>query len=150
MPLKNRLEEVINRYERAHNIVKEYKEGRLSKDELGNAFTQLSEDRKNVDRHNREYLDQQRRLHLSHRALEEDVNVDVNDNDEDVEEEEQQDEQGYVNGSNQADDQEDRTEATTPPPTTTTTSLPTTTQDTKKKKKIEKKLWKQYGSFWDE
>jgi GTP-sensing pleiotropic transcriptional regulator CodY len=78
MPLKNRLQEVISRYERASQLVKGFKEGTLSEAELGNSFKQLRKERKRVDLHNRRFLMEQRRQYLGE-EVDDDDNHDNNE-----------------------------------------------------------------------
>lgn len=147
MPLRNRLEEVINRYERATQLVKSYKEGELSEDVLGSEFKKLREDRKAVHKNNQSYIKEQRRLHLGPKVAEElekdeekeeeeetvgseevDEDDDSYEDEEDEEEEEEEEEKlSAIDGSPMGDNVEDATVEMS---------------------KSEKKLWKQYGSFW--
>lgn len=137
MPLKNRLEEVINRYERASRIVKRYKEGELSEEELTRSFKQLRKDRKLVDLHNRRFLtEERRRCNRMHDIDEEEEDTNTNTtqpllpqqqeeeeeasdvesgNESEVPEEDKEDEEipeEETTGSNEADDEARDTDAT--------------------------------------
>lgn len=62
--LLNRLEQVIHNYEQAATLVKEYERGHLSEEMLEDEFKKLHARRKAVERHNREFINEQRRLFL--------------------------------------------------------------------------------------
>lgn len=161
MPLKNRLEEVIRRYERASQLVKGYKEGTLSEEELGRSFKQLRKDRKAVDLHNRRFLIQERRRHSREEEVVDDNDINnnndiTNDNNnnelqqqQESSEEEEEDHDVEPTGSNEADDETRDTDATMTHSIQqeSESSTHTTTRPRMSRRK-EEKLWKQYGSFW--
>lgn len=152
MPLRNRLEEVINRYEKASTLVKKYKEGAIGDEELGQGFQTLRKDRKAVDEHNRAYLREQRRMHLGEQAaqameddeeeegvqdgedddMDEDGSYEDEDDDEEEEEEEGEEDTLNIAGSGSRDGGEPAVAAARP-----------------SMSKKEEKLWRQYGSFWN-
>lgn len=143
MPLKNRLEEVIKRYEKASTLVQSYKEGHINEEDLGQGFKTLRKQRKEVDDHNRNYIRQQRQLYMgddgsNEGADEEQVEAEtvssntVEDNDDDDQEEyEEDDDEGVdmdidAQGNGEAAGEDAGHE-----------------QDPE-----ERRLWRQYGSFW--
>lgn len=138
MPLRNRLEEVINRYEKASNLVKNYKEGAISEDDLGKGFKRLRKERKAVDQNNRTYIQEQRRLYLGH-------NIEEEDEDESVEasEEAEDDEDTYED--EEYEEEEEGSEKLPP----TSSAHGDEKEVTAKPSRKEEKLWRQYGSFWD-
>ena len=138
MPLKNRLEEVIKRYEKASTLVQRYKDGDLNDEDLGRGFKRLRRERSAVDDHNRSYIQEQRRLVMGDETSQEgadeesvDETETIDDDDsasgeDDVEEEEEDEgegegeEEGGHGGVEEADMEDPR----------------------------ERRLWRQYGSFW--
>lgn len=145
MPLRNRLQEVISRYEKAAEALKNYKDGRLSEDDLESTFTNLRKDRKAVDKNNRNYINEQRRIFLGDAELENQEGEDeeeeqyIDDDadsyeDEDTHEVEEEEEVGEEKtGSNDTDANEE------------VNAVPTNF----KRGRREEKLWKQYGPLWD-
>lgn len=156
MPLRNRLEEVISRYEKASTLVKNYKEGAISEDDLGKGFKRLRKERKAVDEHNRSYIREQRRLHLgdelARKAEEEEDSVEaaetlgsdeVDDDDESYEDEDyDEDEDGDYDEHGEIDAAPSAQDSSAQGEDTAATAKPTRSIK-------EKKLWRQYGSFWD-
>lgn len=136
MPLRNRLDEVIRRYEKASTLVKKYKKGEVSEEELGHGFHGLREERRLVDENNRMYLREQRRVHLGEKVAKQYEEEDVSEDEEEEEEEEDQEESDLDEDEDEDEgDNSDRVDVT---------EAPTAAVD-----KREAKLWKQYGEFWD-
>jgi hypothetical protein len=139
MPLRNRLEEVIRRYEKASTLVKKYKEGEVSEEELGHGFHGLREERRLVDENNRMYLQEQRRVHLGEkvaREYEEGLS-------EDDEQEEEDEEESDLDEEDEEEEEEDADEGDN------TDQVDVTEAPSASVDKREAKLWKQYGEFWD-
>ena len=135
MPLRNRLEEVIRRYEKASTLVKKYKDGEVSEEELGHGFHGLREERRLVDENNRMYLREQRRVHLGEKVAKQYEEEGVSEDDEQEEEDEDESDIDEDEGEDEDADEGDNTDQVD------VKDAPTD--------KREAKLWKQYGEFWD-
>lgn len=164
MPLRNRLEEVIQRYEKAAQALKSYKDGRLSEDELGNTFTNLRKERKAVDENNRNYIKEQRRIFLGPKAAaelekQEEEEHQVDDVDEDSyedsyedEEEEEDEEEDEEEEEEEAAEEEDAKEEQDGQDGSNDTGVDEEIDGVPTKSirgRREKKLWKQYGPLWE-
>jgi hypothetical protein len=135
MPLKNRLEEVINRYEKASTLVQHYKDGEINDEELGRGFKRLRRERKEVDDHNRNYIREQRRLIMQEDTSREgadEASVDadaVSDRDNDHDSVDNDDDE--ANNDDDVDQEEEQG-----------------AEDGTVEDPEERRLWRQYGSFW--
>lgn len=160
--LRNRLEEVIRRYERAETLVKSYKSGEIDDDLLGKEFRQLRKDRKKVDKENHAYIQSQRSAYLGSRAMDDEPDGDSvgsrdtedgaesYDEDEDSYDEEEEDEEEDEDEDDDEDGEEEEDEgkeaendgSNQEQGVEDAEAAPAMTRR-------ERKLWKRYGSFWD-
>ncbi len=177
--LRNRLEEVIRRYETAETLVKKYKKGEIDEENLGKEFRQLRKDRKNVDRNNYTFIQAQRSEFLGssgHGGEEDGVSLGSRDteegeeeeedgsemyNDEEEEEEEEDDDEEVCTDEDEDGEEEDVHEeedgtaaagARAENVQNNGSNQGATAEDagaSPPMTKSERKLWKRYGAFWE-
>lgn len=82
MPLRNRLDEVIKRYDQAACIVTNFQDGKMSEEELASNFKKLRKERRSIDEHNRAFLVEERRLQWGDAMAEEYENMSDSDGEE--------------------------------------------------------------------
>lgn len=173
MPLRNRLDEVIRRYDRATSLVRQFQDGELSEEELGSRFKRLREERRSIDEHNRVFLSEERRSQLGETievsegcedltgSEEVEIDCDLEEEDSDKEEE---DESGEEEGSEEEEDSEEEdsesdeeeedgiceedaeeeNDVAMEPDGDNGAAV----ERKKPSRKREDKLWEEYGSFW--
>ena len=156
--LRNRLEEVIRRYEKAETLVKSYKSGEIDDEHLGKEFRQLRKDRKNVDKDNHAYIQNQRSTYLGSRADADEPDGDsVGSRDtEDGAESYDEDEDSYYDEESEDDDDEEEgameEEDEGKVEETDGSNQEEAVEDAEAAPSMtrkERKLWKSYGSFWN-
>ena len=79
MPLRNRLDEVIKRYDQAVCIVTTFKDGGMSEEELVSKFQRLHKERRSINEHNRAFLVEERKTQWGEAMAEEYENMSESD-----------------------------------------------------------------------
>lgn len=169
MPLRNRLEEVIRRYDQAASLVEKYQKGEVSEEELGSNFQRLRDERRSIDEENRAFILAQRRAQWGEAAAaqyeqelaemdEEETEDDDNDEyesddsgddmDDSEMDTEEEDEHEAKEDIVKDDEEEEVAEEEEDVPIAPDGANRAEGQEEEDASKREKKLWKEYGSFW--
>ena len=171
MPLRNRLDEVIRRYDRATSLVRQFQDGEMSEEELSSKFKRLRDERRSIDEHNRVFLLEERRSQLDEtiegandaqlsEACEDLTGSDVGEIDCESEEEDleegSEEEEGFEEEDSSEDEdseEEDSEEEEESEEENDVAMEPdggngAEVEGKKPRRKREDKLWEEYGSFW--
>ena len=168
MPLRNRLDEVIRRYDRATSLVRQFQDGEMSEEELSSKFERLREERRSIDENNRVFLLEERMAQMGETTTDgseacEDLTgsdageIDCESEEEDSEEEggeaseeEEDSEEEFQSDSEEeeeggiCEDAEEENDVAMEPDGDNGAAV----EGKKPRRQREDKLWEEYGSFW--